>query len=100
MRDDAGENEGWTENDFLKALEAAGSVIKAERFAAPFSHRVFNYWSPDSMVPKGSLPRWNWSRLRCFTVPGVDPLRFVFAEHAPGHRMAGNSRVFDFAELF
>jgi hypothetical protein len=40
-----------------------------------------NYWSPVSMLPKGSLPRgWNWNILRCFTVPGIEASRFVWAQ--------------------
>lgn len=42
---------------------------------------TLNYWSPISMLPKGSLPRgWNWSILRCFEVPGISADRFVWAQ--------------------
>lgn len=66
---------------FLECSEAMLSLPEECPILPP---KTLNYWSPVSMVPKGSLPRrWNWSILRCFEVPGIDVRRFVWAETVP-----------------
>lgn len=78
-------------------LDDAGRPLRRSR--RPFGLAVLNYWSPRSMVPRGGLPPWTWSKLRCFTLDGIDPWRFVYAETVdPKHPLAGNSRDFDFRE--
>jgi hypothetical protein len=77
----AGDSEGWSDNDFIEACHCARGVFSAPRWSAPFSHRVFNFWSPRSMVPTGSDPSWA-SSYRLVLVSGVDPDRFKFGETA------------------
>lgn len=73
----------WDVNEVKWAYRIAGEVMAASPWQAPFDHTVDHYWSPCSMLPKGSAPPWAKSMYRTFTMPGVDPDRFVFAqEHA------------------
>lgn len=44
---------------------------------------VLHYYSPVSMRPKGSRPKWAASARRLFTPDGIDPERFVFAAGVP-----------------
>ena len=76
----AGENEGWDENDYDRAIVCAIRVMRMDRSQAPFSHNVLNFWSPISMVPALSIPKWRWNKLRVFAMPGIHPSRFLFAE--------------------
>jgi hypothetical protein len=75
----AGENAGWHDNDYLHACECASAVRRMPRWMAPFSPRVFHFWSPVSMVPKGSDPAWA-EDLRVFALPGIHAQRFKFGE--------------------
>ena len=75
----AGECEGWSENDFTEAVECARWLITAPRWYAPFGPTVLHYWSPVSMVPKGSDPSWAAAMEKVYA-PGVDPWRFTFAQ--------------------
>lgn len=76
-------------------LDDAGRPLRRSR--RPFGPAVLNYWSPRSMVPRGSLPSWQWAGLRCFTLDGIDPWRFVFAETVDRtHPLANNARTYDF----
>lgn len=68
------------ENSRENAVECASWVLDLPRWRLPFGPRVYNFWSPISMVPRFSRPRWDFSGLREFTVPGIDPDRFIFAE--------------------
>lgn len=70
----------WSERLF-HAVDVAREVIHADRdMEAPFSINVCHYWSPVSMRPPGSAPKWKDDAKRLFTPEGVDPNRFVFAE--------------------
>ena len=95
----AGDASGWSENDYTEAVKAAREVLNAGRWAAPFGPKVLNFWSPRSMVPAYSLPKWNWDVMRVFALGGIDPSRFLFAETVTGgHPLAGNvSDVLDVA---
>jgi len=75
----AGDMEGWGENNLDKAVNCAYHVLGLPRYRAPFSHNTFWFWSPISMRPKGSDPAWS-KDLRIFTLDGIDPQRFKFAE--------------------
>ena len=75
----AGDSTGWADNDLDRAVACAADVLERPRWQAPFSHRVYHFWSPVSMDPQGSDPSWA-ERLRVFEVSGVDPWRFKFAE--------------------
>lgn len=44
---------------------------------------TLHYYSPRSMVPAGTRPRWARQAKRLYTPEGVDPERFVFAEGVP-----------------
>lgn len=86
----AGERLGGTPE---QALQAAERVLAEPRIAAPFGPRVYNYYSPRSMIPPGSVPNWDWAILRPFSLGGIDPWRFVFAETVfRGHPLAGPPR--------
>jgi hypothetical protein len=53
------------------------------------------YWSPRSMQPAGSLPKWDFGELHCFTVPGIPASRFVWAQVLPaGSPGTGNQAQF------
>ena len=95
----AGDASGWSENDYTEAVKAAREVLNAGRREAPFGPKVLNFWSPRSMVPAYSLPKWNWDVMRVFALGGIDPSRFLFAETVTGgHPLAGNvSDVLDVA---
>jgi hypothetical protein len=89
----AGECEGWDANDYNKAVEAASVVIQAPRSDAPFGPHVLNFWSPRSMVPAYSLPKWRWKELWAFQLPGIDPTRFLFAQRVrESHPLSANVR--------
>lgn len=75
----AGDSSGWAENNLDQAELCAAEVIAAPRWRAPFDPAVMHYYSPVSMVPKGSKPAWAPSAKRLFTPSGIDPARFVFA---------------------
>jgi len=62
------------------ATDCAKWVLGTPERGAPFGPRVYYFYSPISMKPPGSLPKWNWEKLRRFAMPGIDPYRFVFAE--------------------
>lgn len=63
---------------FLRCAEA---MLELPEDCPILPPKTLNYWSPVSMLPKGSLPRgWNWNILKCFEVPGIDPRRFIWAE--------------------
>lgn len=76
----AGDSSGWPENNLDRAEACAAAVLAAPRWQCPFGHRVLHYYSPVSMIPAGRVPGWNWSILRPFTISGIDPQRFIFAE--------------------
>ncbi len=76
----AGDHEGWDENDYERAVVCATRVLGMDRSQAPFSHKVFNFWSPRSMDPALSIPKWRWDKLWVFAMPGIHPHRFLFAE--------------------
>ncbi len=80
-------------NDLRCAIHAAEAILAARREDLPFGANVFNFWSPVSM-DGGKLPRWDWSELRCFTVRGIDPKRFIFAETV-GRGNPGSGNVGD-----
>jgi hypothetical protein len=50
------------------------------RVVSDVSPDTLHYYSPVSMVPKGSAPAWAPTAKRLYTPPGIDPERFVFAE--------------------
>lgn len=80
---------------WIGPLDDGGRPLRRSR--RPFGPAVLNYWSPRSMSPRGGLPSWQWAGLRCFTLDGIDPWRFVFAETVDRtHPLAGNARTFDF----
>jgi hypothetical protein len=79
----AGDSSGWPENDLAEAERCARALILAPRWQAPFGVEVMHYYSPVSMVPKGSAPPWAPAAKRLFTPSGVDPARFVFAAGVP-----------------
>lgn len=70
---------GFGPRTVAAAEYVAGELITARRERAPFGSDVRHYWSPVSMRPQGSRPGWSQGA-RCFTPPGLDPWRFVFAE--------------------
>ncbi len=70
-----------TEARFNAALGVLRGVEQEPSWKAPFSPDTLFFWSPRSMVPAGSLPRWQWGQLRIFSMPGVSPWRFRFAEY-------------------
>ena len=87
----AGDHTGWHENDYTEAVVAAREVLTAGRREAPFGPKVLNFWSPQSMIPALILPDWNWEELRCFSLGGLDPSRFLFAESVNSrHPLADN----------
>lgn len=97
MQTYAGDREGWHGNDYDRALEFAAWFIDTEWWEMPLSHATFHYWSPVGM-PDHGRPPWDFSQLRCFAAPGVDPFRFVFAEDvSPSHPEANNSHLFDYS---
>lgn len=65
------------------AISCALAIISAASWQAPFGPDVLHYWSPISMVPKGSLPSWAKQAKRTFTLSGIDPERFACAEGVP-----------------
>ena len=73
------------------ACACAAHVMAAPRWEAPFGPKVYYYYSPVSMKPAGRAPPWNWAILRPFTLAGIDPWRFVFAEDVhSSHPQAGD----------
>jgi len=62
------------------AEHCAAWVLGTPMQHAPLPRLAFYYWSPISMVPAGALPKWDWSALRRFAWPGIDPWRFMAAE--------------------
>lgn len=62
------------------AEHCAAWVLGTAGKYAPISDRSFYYFSPVSMVPAGSLPKWDWSKLRRYGWPNVDPYRFTACE--------------------
>lgn len=68
--------------DKLPYAEAcAAHVIAAPMWQRPFSSRVLYYYSPVSMIPKRTQPKWWDAEVRReVLVSGVDPDRFVFGE--------------------
>lgn len=62
------------------SLACATAMLALPRGCSILPPTTYNYWSPRSMSPAGSLPRaWDWPTLHCFAYPGIDPRRFVFA---------------------
>lgn len=91
----AGESVGDPENDLVEAIACAEHFLRLPRWSWPVAMGpgVCNYYSPESMKPPYRVPDWNWLTLRAFTVPGIDPARFVFAETvSPRHPHADNVR--------
>lgn len=62
-----------------RATEVAEDVMRDSLRHSPLDTRTYFFWSPRSMVPEGSLPKWNWTQLRRFAVNEIDPWRFLFA---------------------
>lgn len=54
-------------------------VLALPRACSILPTTTLNYWSPRSMVPAGSLPRWDFRNLHCYLYPGIPAWRFVFA---------------------
>jgi hypothetical protein len=74
----AGDSSG--DNCLDNAVECARSVIAAPRWSAPFSPKVDHFWSPISMRPVGSEPKWASAMYKIFTPCGIDSWRFRFGE--------------------
>lgn len=79
----AGDMTGWAENNLNQAEACALEILTAKRWHAPFGEGVCHYYSPVSMVPKGSKPPWIGGAKRVLTPSGIDPQRFVFAAGVP-----------------
>lgn len=52
-------------------------------WTAGVSPDTMHYYSPVSMRPRGSAPKWASAAVRLYTPEGIDPDRFVFAEGVP-----------------
>lgn len=65
------------------AVDIAERIISAPRSEAPFPATVCHYYSPGSMIPRGSKPKWAYSARKLFTPERIDPDRFVFADGVP-----------------
>ena len=70
---------GYAGKDHDAVVGCAHHVLGLPRYHAPFSDKVYYFWSPISMSPPGRDPSWA-KKLRVFEVSGVDPWRFKFAE--------------------
>lgn len=57
------------------------TVFTCSRLAAPFGPEVRHFYSPVSMG--GREPSWLSKASRVFSLPGIDPDRFMFAEGVP-----------------
>lgn len=63
------------------ATALAAKVLAAPASAAPFGPRVLHYYSPRSMAPPHSVPRWWWREIeREVPLLRIDPNRFRFGE--------------------
>lgn len=62
------------------AVDVAKEIISLPRKESPFPITVCHYYSPVSMIPRGSRPAWAASAKRLFTPKGIDPDRFIFAD--------------------
>lgn len=62
------------------AKQCADEILREGIWRRPFSGKVMHYYSPISMIPKGSEPAWASDATRRFTPGSIDPERFVFAE--------------------
>lgn len=58
------------------ALTIAADVIKSDTINRPFSRFTVNFYSPESMVPKYSVP--DWADSLQYVKVNVDPNRFRF----------------------
>lgn len=65
---------------FVLGSTADTNMKPAPAWNEPFSPDVCWYYSPVSMIPKGSAPSWAAKAARTFTPSGIDPARFVFCE--------------------
>lgn len=72
-------------SEILAAADLAAEIVKAPASERPgeITTQTLHYYSPVSMVPKGSKPAWAKSAKRLYTPAGIDPERFVFAEGVP-----------------
>ena len=75
---------------FDEARYCAVDALSKSRWEFPLDPNTFYFWSPQSMVPPGRVPYWA-SNIYAFTVPGVDPNRFVFGmDVSTKHPFRGN----------
>jgi hypothetical protein len=65
------------------AIPCAAWVLSLPVWRLPFAPTVCHYYSPVSMIPKWSEPKWAKQAKRLFTPSGIDPKRFVFADGVP-----------------
>lgn len=70
---------------------AAGAMLALPPQCSILPAATYTYWSPRSMVPRDSLPPWDWRVLHCFNVPGISPERFVFAQDRPAGAAGTNN---------
>jgi hypothetical protein len=81
---------GYAGADHEAATAAAEDVFNRPRHQLPLGPKALLFWSPVSMDPAYSIPKWNWDILRAFRIGGIDPCRFVFAEYVDDdHPFAG-----------
>ena len=87
-------------DELFKSAEAcAEDMLSRPAHLWPVDPATFWFWSPQSMVPRGSVPYWAREDHYSFTVSGVDPWRFVFAMAVPSnHYRRGNGVLFDMTE--
>lgn len=85
---------------YAASLACATDILSRPVHLWPLDPGTYWFWSPQSMVPEGSVPLWA-ADLYSFTVPGVVPWRFVFACGVPRtHVLRGNAlRDYDFRRM-
>ncbi len=67
-------------SQLVAAENCAAWVLSSPERSAPIGPKSYYFWSPRSMVPVGSLPKWNWNNLRRFCPYRIDPWRLCCAE--------------------
>jgi len=67
----------------MRAAKFVSAPSSEPAWAKDVSEQTLHYWSPVSMVPKGSRPAWAKSAKRLYTPDGLDLERFIFAESVP-----------------
>jgi len=76
--------------DLMGHFDALALRELSDKYGRALPPTVILFWSPQSMVPKWSDPKWNWDKVRIFSVAEIDPARFRFGEIVrEGHPKSG-----------